>query len=98
MAARVAGEDFNLGSGVETSIGDLALKACKLAGIECEIVTEEKRLRPAASEVDRLAADAQKALRLLQWEPQVDIDEGLSRTLAWLKKQQPEKWVREYQV
>jgi NAD dependent epimerase/dehydratase len=81
-----AGRVFNLGSGVEISIGDLAHKIGKLMGREIEIITEDTRLRPDKSEVFQLLADASQAKRVLGWQSRVGLDEGLQRTIAWFRE------------
>jgi dTDP-glucose 4,6-dehydratase len=43
-------------------------------------------VRPPASEVDRLVADASRARMLLGWEPKVSLEEGLDRTIDWLRE------------
>jgi nucleoside-diphosphate-sugar epimerase len=48
------------------------------------VVVDEKRLRPADSEVERLVAGTAKAGELLGWEPKIDLEEGLRRTIEWL--------------
>lgn len=88
-AARGAiGETVNLGSGREISVGDLAQLIARIAGRPIRIETEEQRLRPDASEVDRLLADATKAREMLGWEPRVSLEEGLERTIEWLSAHQ----------
>ena len=82
---RSVGEVINIGAGFEISIGDLAAKICSLLGKDLPIVSDEKRLRPAKSEVNRLFADNRKAKELLDWEPQVSLDEGLKRTISWIE-------------
>ncbi len=78
------GETFNLGSGREISIGDLARLIAEIMEKPIEIHTESERIRPAASEVERLLADSQRAKQLLGWEPKVSLEEGLIRTVKWL--------------
>ena len=80
----VEGEVVNLGSGTEVSIGELAERVLRLVGRELPISLDEQRLRPAESEVERLVAATAKAERLLGWQPSVDLDEGLRRTVDWL--------------
>ena len=53
-------------------------------GKEVPVELDEARLRPQDSEVERLVADTTKAKRLLNWEPEIDLDEGLRRTTEWL--------------
>lgn len=84
-APAALGQTINLGSGREISIGDLARLICRLTGRPQEIQTEEQRLRPAGSEVERLLADNGLAQRLLDWRPAVDLEQGLELTIAWLR-------------
>jgi NAD dependent epimerase/dehydratase len=83
-AEGVEGETINLGTGVEVSIGDLARRILRLLDVEVPIALDEGRLRPPNSEVERLAADVSKAKRLLDWQPEVSLDDGLRRTIEWL--------------
>jgi NAD dependent epimerase/dehydratase len=85
-AEGVAGEVFNLGTGVEISIGDLATRILGLLGRQVRIVTAEERLRPEGSEVERLVADVTRARERLDWQPTVSLDEGLRRTVAWIEE------------
>jgi dTDP-glucose 4,6-dehydratase len=80
----VDGEVVNLGTGSEITIGKLAERILRLAGRDVPVSLDEQRLRPPDSEVERLVADVAKARRLLDWEPRVDLDEGLRRTIEWL--------------
>lgn len=75
------GEVINIGSNFEVSIGDTAKIIAEAIGTEIEIETDEVRLRPEKSEVNRLLADNSKAKKLLGWEPQYGGREGLKRGL-----------------
>jgi dTDP-glucose 4,6-dehydratase len=81
---RIDGEVLNLGTGVEVSIADLVERVLRLLDRDVSVVLDEQRLRPTASEVERLVADATKARRLLGWKPEVDLERGLARTVDWL--------------
>jgi NAD dependent epimerase/dehydratase len=83
-AEGVEGEVINLGTGVEISIGELAERVLRQLGKELPVALDQDRLRPADSEVERLVAGTAKAKRLLGWEPEVDLDEGLRQTIEWL--------------
>ncbi|MCC6198193.1 MAG: GDP-mannose 4,6-dehydratase [Burkholderiales bacterium] len=80
------GEVINIGSGREISIADLARLIVKLIGTHAEVVNEADRLRPAASEVERLLCNNEKAGRLTGWTPAVDLEEGLRRTIEWVAR------------
>lgn len=75
------GEVINIGSNYEISIGDTVRLISEVMGADVEIETEDVRLRPDKSEVERLWADNAKAKRLLGWEPRYAGLEGLRRGL-----------------
>jgi len=79
------GEEINVGSGFEISIGDLAGKIASFVGKEVKLIKDEKRVRPEKSEVERLLADNSKARKLLGWSPRVSLDAGLKMTIEWVK-------------
>lgn len=76
------GQVVNLGSNFEISIGETAQLIAETMGVRIEIVTDEVRLRPDKSEVERLWADNQRARELLGWRPGFGGREGLRRGLA----------------
>jgi nucleoside-diphosphate-sugar epimerase len=80
------GRDINMGVGSEVSVGDLAQKILELTGSTAHIVTDEARLRPEKSEVERLLSDNSLLRELAGWEPEVDLDAGLSRTVEWFRE------------
>ena len=81
------GQVVNIGSNFEISVGDTAALIARLMGREVEIVSDDLRLRPAASEVERLWADNSKARQLTGWRPEyggVDgLGRGLKETIDW---------------
>lgn len=81
----VEGEVFNLGTGDEISVGDTAQRILALLERELPIVESTSRLRPPNSEVERLVADRSKAGKRLGWHPRVDFEEGLQRTIEWMR-------------
>ncbi|MDM4767505.1 NAD-dependent 4,6-dehydratase LegB [Pelomonas sp. SE-A7] len=76
------GQVVNVGSNYEVSIGDTAALIAELMDREVEILSDEQRLRPAGSEVERLWADNSRALQLAGWAPEYPGIEGLRRGLA----------------
>ena len=89
-AERGVGEVVNLGSGFEISIGDTAQLIAEVMGVEIEIVSDEARLRPPASEVERLCAANAKAADLFGWTPayagREGFRRGLAETVAWFRQ------------
>ncbi len=86
------GEVVNFGSNYEISIGDTVGLIAQIMQTDVEVVTDEVRLRPGKSEVERLWADNAKARALFGWQPVYGGPEGfrrgLAETIAWLR--QPE--------
>jgi len=76
------GEVTNVGSEFEISIGNTVALIAEAMGTEVVITTDEKRMRPTASEVDRLFAGTKKARKLFGWAPQYSGREGFVRGLA----------------
>jgi len=83
---KVVGHTINLGSGREISVGELALLIARLAGCPARIECDEQRLRPEKSEVERLLADNRLARTLLDWQPAVSLEDGLLKTIEWMKE------------
>jgi dTDP-glucose 4,6-dehydratase len=79
------GQTINLGNMQEISIGNLVERITKLVRVPANLVVEDQRKRPAKSEVERLLADNRLAKKVLGWEPQVNLDDGLGRTIAWMR-------------
>ncbi len=80
------GEVINLGTGREVSVGDIAATIIRLVGRSIQIVFDANRVRPDASEVERLVADATKAKALVGWEPRHSLDDGLRATIDWIRQ------------
>jgi NAD dependent epimerase/dehydratase len=76
------GEVVNFGSNFEISIHDTAQLIAEAMNAEIEIITDEARLRPENSEVDRLWADNDKAKQLFGWQPSYGGREGFRRGLT----------------
>jgi len=81
------GEVINLGSNFEISIGDTAQAIAEVMGTDIEILTDNQRLRPEKSEVERLWADNKMAKELLSWQPAYGgldgFKRGLKETADW---------------
>lgn len=87
---KAVGEVINLGSNFEISIGDTARAIAQTMGVEIEIITDDQRLRPDKSEVERLWASNAKAADKLGWQPRyAGLDgfmRGLSETVDWFRE------------
>lgn len=79
------GRVFNVGSGKEISIGALAERIVALSGRPVPVVCEQDRMRPEASEVNRLVCDASLAGRVLGWAPAVSFDDGLRAVIDFMR-------------
>ena len=85
-ARGVDGEVIQLGTGIGTPIDGLVQRIGGILGRDLEVVVDPRRTRPVASEVDRLVCCADRARRLLGWEPRVDLAAGLVRTIDWIRE------------
>jgi nucleoside-diphosphate-sugar epimerase len=89
-SGRGIGEVINLGSNFEVSIGDTAHAIAEVMNTSIEIITDDKRLRPEKSEVERLWASNSKAKELLEWQPQYSgrdgFMRGLAETVTWFRE------------
>ncbi|TJY41958.1 SDR family NAD(P)-dependent oxidoreductase [Cohnella pontilimi] len=77
-----AGKEINIGSNYEVSIGDTVRLIQDIMRTNAELITDDQRLRPALSEVERLWADNRKAAELIGWKPAFAGVEGLKRGLT----------------
>ena len=80
------GETINIGSNYEISIGDTLNIIKDLMGSDVEFITDGQRIRPEKSEVFRLWCDNTKINELTGFEPQIDIRNGLQKTIDWFTK------------
>ncbi len=85
-ASDVVGHTIHLGSGVGVRMGDLAEQILdrvsgRCGGARGRVEHDARRLRPEASEVDRLVCDPAQAARLLGWKTEIDLATGLDRCI-----------------
>lgn len=88
QAPAAVGRTVQLGTGYDVSIGDLVELVGDITGRELVVETDEARVRPAKSEVQRLISDPALAKELMGWVPAVDLREGLTRTIEWIERNQ----------
>ena len=84
-AADVVGQEMNIATGTEVSIGAVADLLIQELNPRAMIVCEPDRLRPVNSEVQRLVGDNTKISRLTPWRPRYDLAAGLKETVAWFR-------------
>ena len=82
---KTIGEEINIATQQEISIGRLAEELIRQINPEARVVCDEQRLRPEKSEVERLLGANEKIKRLTGWRPRYTFEEGLAETIAWLK-------------
>lgn len=80
------GMTVNLGADEEISVREIAVRLGRIIGVEPDFVIDAQRLRPEKSEVQRLRSDNRLAGVELGWRPTVSLDQGLSRTVEWLRR------------
>jgi nucleoside-diphosphate-sugar epimerase len=79
------GEEINIATQKEVSIGDLAQELITQINPSAKIICDEQRLRPEKSEVNRLLGSNKKIRELTGWVPRYPLAEGLSETIAFMK-------------
>lgn len=80
---QVLGEEINIATQDEISVHDLAKKLINLINPKAEIISDDVRIRPDKSEVERLLGANEKIKKLTKWECKFSLDEGLSQTIEW---------------
>lgn len=84
-SSNTVGEEINIATQHEISIGELAEELIRQINPTARIVCDEERLRPDKSEVNRLLGSNEKILRLTDWRPQYTFEQGLAETIAFLR-------------
>ena len=79
----VAGEEINIATGNEISIGELAKKIIDKLNPAAKVISDQERIRPEKSEVERLLGSNEKLARLTGWKPSYSLDQGLEETIKW---------------
>lgn len=81
----VIGEEINIATQNEISVGQLAQEMINQINPNAQIITDDIRIRPEKSEVERLLGSNQKIMQLTNWKPEYDLKRGLAETINWLK-------------
>lgn len=83
---KLFGEVTNIGMKTEISIGDLVKKIAEIMKVEVTVKSDEERIRPDKSEVERLLCDNTKIMTITDWRPENTLEDSLKLTIEWLKK------------
>ncbi|MFZ0184623.1 MAG: SDR family NAD(P)-dependent oxidoreductase [Nitrosotalea sp.] len=101
-AEKAIGETINVGSNTSYKIKDLVMQIAKIIGENVKIVIDKERFRPF--DVQKLVCDYRKARKMLDWTPEIPIEEGLTKTIEWMKTNSPdfatpfEGWAKIYRM
>jgi UDP-glucose 4-epimerase len=79
---RAEGEVFNVGTGIETSVADLARMVGQATGRDVSVTSIDRR---DIDNIRRRVVNIEKARRMLHWVPQVRMQRGLDRTAEWFQ-------------
>ena len=83
---KAIGEEINIATGREISIGELAQELIRQISPEARVVCEEERMRPEKSEVNQLLGSAAKLRAMTGWAPKYTFEQGLAETIAWIRE------------
>lgn len=84
--AGATGRTVQLGTGHDVSVADLVDMVGDILGKDLHVETDPARVRPEGSEVERLISSPALAAELLGWRPEVELREGLARTVEWIER------------
>ena len=82
---KTIGEEINIATQKEISIGELAQELIRQINPNAKIVCDEQRLRPEKSEVNRLLGSNEKIKRITNWEPKYTFEQGIAETIEFLR-------------
>lgn len=87
-ASDCIGEEVNIASGVDHSIGKVAQTIIDIINPNARIIEDEQRIRPAKSEVMQLLGSTEKLEGITGWRPQTSLEEGLAETISWFQDEE----------
>lgn len=85
VSDRTIGEEINIATQQEISIGDLANEIIRQINPSAKIVCDEERIRPEKSEVNRLLGCNDKIKELTNWTPKYSLQQGIEETIDWMR-------------
>lgn len=87
-SGKTIGEEINIASQTEISIGELAAELIRQINPQASIICEQERMRPQKSEVNRLLGSNKKLKELTDWNQEYSLSFGLKKTIDWMEKNQ----------
>jgi NAD dependent epimerase/dehydratase len=85
---KTIGQEINIASQSEISIGKLAMEMIRQINPEVKIICDNQRIRPKKSEVNRLFGSNEKIKKLTNWKQKYSLEEGLKETIEWFSKKE----------
>lgn len=85
---KTIGEEINIASQTEISIGELAAELIRQINPQASIICDQERMRPQKSEVNRLLGSNKKLKELTDWNQEYSLSFGLKKTIDWMEKHQ----------
>lgn len=86
LSDKTTGEEVNIATKSEITIGDLATVIIQQINPKAKIISDDVRLRPAKSEVERLYGSNDKIIALTDWKQQYTFEKAIAETIAWFKQ------------
>lgn len=83
---KTIGQEINIATQREISIGELARELIRQINPKAQIVCDEQRMRPENSEVNRLLGSNEKIMKLTAWRPQYTFEEGIAETIKFYEE------------
>lgn len=95
---KTVGQEINIATQKEISIGQLAEELIRQINPEAQIVCDNQRVRPEKSEVNRLLGSNKKILSLTDWKPKYSLEQGLAETIEFLRNNMERYKVNIYNI
>lgn len=85
---KTIGEEINIATQSEISIGDLAQNIINIINPQAKIICDKQRIRPEKSEVKRLCGSNEKLKKLTNWQQMYSLKDGLKETIDWFSNKE----------
>jgi NAD dependent epimerase/dehydratase len=85
LSDKTTGEEVNIATQSEITMGDLAQKIIHLINPSAKVISDQQRLRPEKSEVERLFGSNEKIKHLTNWKQEYTLEKALEETIQWFR-------------